>query len=72
MMSFLDTLRARGFDLASHVPFTREYRVRCSQCQACAINGMACHETGGPNMTRECGGCNATIPARSRYCAGRA
>ena len=48
-MTYLARLRARGFDLSEHVPFTKRYRVRCSQCDACAINGVACHETGCPH-----------------------
>lgn len=64
----LATLRARGFDLAEHVPFTKRYHVGCSQCQALAINGVACHETGCSNARHECRGCNALIPQRDRYC----
>lgn len=41
-------LRDRGFDRSSvsdgHV------HVACSQCQALAINGVACHESGCPNQ----------------------
>ncbi len=66
--NYLRSLRARGFDLAEHVPFTRQYRIRCSQCAALVINGTACHETGCPNDTHECNGCNAIVPARVRYC----
>jgi hypothetical protein len=62
-------LRARGFDQSSHVPFTKQYRVRCSQCAALAINGIATHERGCPNAVHECHGCEALIPVRQRYCA---
>jgi len=55
-MITLASLRARGFDLSEHIPFTRQYRVRCSQCEACVINGIACHEHGCPNATHECNG----------------
>jgi hypothetical protein len=40
----------------------------CNQCEVLVINGILCHETGCPNMTRECKGCNARISARHRYC----
>jgi hypothetical protein len=52
-----------GFDLASHVLFTRQYRIGCSQCEALSINGVPTHETGCPHATKECKGCNARIPA---------
>jgi hypothetical protein len=65
----LDTLRQLGFDLAQHVPFTKRYRVRCSQCEALCINGVPTHETGCPHAVHECHGCNALIPMRQKYCA---
>ena len=43
-------------------------RVRCDQCEACAINGLACHETGCPNEMHECKGCNARVSRRGSYC----
>jgi hypothetical protein len=61
-------LRARGFDMSRHVPLTKQYQLGCSQCEALVINGVATHETGCPNATHECRGCNARIPARQRYC----
>ncbi len=64
----LSNLRALGFDLSTHIPFTKRYRVRCSQCDACAINGVACHETGCPNAVHECNGCNELVPMNQRYC----
>jgi hypothetical protein len=64
----LARLRARGFDRAYHIPFTKTYHVGCSQCAALAINGVACHETGCPRATRECKGCAAIVPARVEYC----
>lgn len=67
-MSYLQSLRAHGFDLSAHIPFTTHYRVRCSQCEALAINGVPCHEARCPNATHECNGCNEIIPARQRYC----
>jgi hypothetical protein len=62
----LDMLLARGFDRTRVYP--NSLAPRCSQCEALVINGVACHETGCPNMTHECTGCNAIIPARQRYC----
>lgn len=39
-----------GFDLSHRDG--RYVRVRCSQCQAVVINGVACHERGCPNVPR--------------------
>jgi hypothetical protein len=64
----LSTLRALGFDRAEHVPFTKQYSVRCSQCDALAINGVPTHERGCPNAVHECHGCNTLIPMNQRYC----
>ena len=66
-MTTLQALRGRGFDRTEHVPFTKEYRVRCSQCEATGINGVACHETGCPNQHYECKGCSATLNHQG-YC----
>lgn len=41
-----------GFDRTTNIPFTKEYRIRCSQCQALVINGTPCHERGCPNAPR--------------------
>ena len=68
-MSVLQSLRQRGFDNARHIPFTKQYHVGCSQCAALAINGVACHETGCPNQTHECKGCDTTLTKRQgAYC----
>ncbi len=66
-MSVLGTLRARGFDLSRHQPFTAYYQVKCSQCEAMVINGTATHETGCPNAKFECKGCNNLLAFRA-YC----
>ncbi len=44
--------------------------IACDSCAALVINSVPCHETGCPNATKECNGCNARIPARPylRYC----
>lgn len=67
MRGTLDRLRAQGFDESYHVPFTKQYKVRCSQCEAVCINGMATHETGCSNQRFECKGCNQVIDYRG-YC----
>lgn len=46
--NLLQSLRRQGFD-DSYRSDSGGYRVRCSQCEAIVINGMACHETGCPN-----------------------
>jgi hypothetical protein len=62
------TLRALGFDLSQHVPFTRGYRVRCSCCAALVINGVPAHESGCTQARHECRGCSALVPVNQRYC----
>jgi len=76
----LESLRTRGFDLSYVLPASRKQRqfrtgsttvqVRCSQCEALVINGIAAHETGCPNVTHECKGCNEVLPGRRfpEYC----
>ncbi len=65
-MSRLELLNARGFDESwldtSEVP--NPVHVRCSQCDAVVINGIACHETGCPNATAPCKECGNPMPAR--------
>lgn len=46
---YLDALIAQGFDRSTLDEEEGTIRVRCSQCAALVINGMACHETGCPN-----------------------
>ncbi len=64
----LNTLRLLGFDDSIHVPFTREYKVRCTQCQAACVNGVPTHEHGCPNAVHECKGCNTLVSMNVRYC----
>ncbi len=64
----LQRLRLLGFDESKHVPFTKHFTARCSQCMALCINGTPCHETGCRNAMRECNGCNAIIPRNRKYC----
>lgn len=53
MKGTLARLRAQGFDQSESVPFTKMYKVRCSQCNALVINGVATHETGCSNIVRD-------------------
>ena len=54
---------ALGFDRSRHIPFSRQYAIRCSQCEALVINGTPTHEHGCPNQVHECRGCNAVVDA---------
>ena len=63
--SLTATLRARGFDRSHAVPFERGARVRCSQCEALVINGIACHERGCPNIVPVCRECGSLDPDRT-------
>jgi hypothetical protein len=67
-MSRLAELVARGFDFSTAIPFKTAWHVRCSQCEALCINGVATHETGCPNATHECRGCNEILPMRVEWC----
>ena len=49
----VEVLDAQGFDKCYVSEDTETIRVGCSQCEALAINGVACHETGCPNMVRD-------------------
>ena len=57
-MTLLNSLLAAGFDRSYRIErdscgqFSKMVHVACSQCAACAINGVACHETGCPNTNR--------------------
>jgi len=45
----LQELEKQGFDKCSADEDEDTIRVRCSQCEALVINGMATHEMGCPN-----------------------
>lgn len=47
-----ENLRKRGFDESYYIRETGHWRIKCSQCQALVINGIACHERGCPNQPR--------------------
>lgn len=69
MLTRLEAILRQGFDRSTHT-FGRPnlISVACSQCQACVINGVACHETGCLNTVYECLGCNAEVSRRGTYC----
>ena len=48
--SLASRLRRQGFDESYYNPSTKTTRLKCSQCQALAINGIATHERGCPNQ----------------------
>lgn len=55
-----------GFDRSTRSG--KAVRVKCSQCEALVVNSQPTHETGCPNATHGCRGCNARVPMRQRYC----
>ena len=59
-----------GFDLSKSIDGEKRgaFRIRCSQCEVLVINGLPCHETGCPNQTHECKGCDTIVPRGVRYC----
>jgi hypothetical protein len=52
-ISRVQQLRDMGFDESRSVPFERAWDVKCSQCEALVINGVATHERGCPNTPRD-------------------
>lgn len=48
-MSYVQQLIDAGFDRSKHIPFTSQWRIRCSQCEALVINGVPAHEHRCPN-----------------------
>lgn len=48
--SQIQKLHDAGFDKSYYKQETCTWRVGCSQCEACVINGLPCHETGCPNQ----------------------
>ena len=67
-MTTLQTLKAQGFAASYHLPFTKQFKVKCEQCDALVINGVPSHERGCPDAMHECKGCNALIPTGWRFC----
>lgn len=64
----LQQLKTLGFDLSRHIPFTNQFKVRCSQCESLVIYGVPTHETGCPHSKSECKGCNEIVPKNQEYC----
>ena len=64
--ALLEMLLARGFD-ESYIAGDG-VRVKCSQCEALAVNGVGTHEHGCPNKTHACLECGAPISTRHRLC----
>jgi hypothetical protein len=46
------SLKSRGFDRSYKIRGEPYTRVKCSQCEALFINGVASHETGCPNQRK--------------------
>jgi hypothetical protein len=65
--ALVEDWKTLGFDMSARDG--RSARIGCSQCDATLINGAPCHETGCPNQTFECKGCNAQVERRGAYCA---
>jgi hypothetical protein len=49
-MNTIEKIKLDGFDRS----YTKDkiIHVKCSQCEAMVINGVACHETGCPNAKK--------------------
>lgn len=58
-------LNSFGFDESYNT--SSGVKVKCSQCEALVINGVATHETGCSNQKYECKGCNNLISYKG-YC----
>lgn len=70
------------FNLKRTLNLDEYRRMSCDQCQMLSINGVACHETGCPNMNarwdrenecwvqqRKCGECGCTVNADDPCCS---
>lgn len=42
-------LKRQGFDKSYYDRSSKTLHARCSQCEACIINGVPCHERNCPN-----------------------
>jgi len=68
-ISYVQALKARGFDTSHAWPFGRGWHIGCSQCEALVINGVPAHESGCLNQVHTCHGCDAQVVARpGAYC----
>jgi hypothetical protein len=50
---YLTRLLEMGFDNSEHIPLTKNYKIRCSQCLAAVINNIPTHEQGCPNQPQK-------------------
>ena len=66
MRDIIEKYESMGFDKTTVKHYTT--RLGCSGCDCYFINGIACHETGCPNTTYECKGCNEILDYQG-YCA---
>lgn len=65
----LYSLYDHGFDSSREDRDAPGYAVvRCTQCEATVINGIACHEHGCPNQRHECKGCSNRVERLGQYC----
>ena len=61
----IDKLHSLGFDESYPTDDGRYITVKCSQCSACAISGVRCHESGCPNETFPCSECENGCVSRA-------
>jgi len=52
-MTKTEAFKQKGFDLTINIPFTSQFRIRCSQCEALVINDTPTHELRCPNIPRD-------------------
>jgi hypothetical protein len=62
LTDILNALLDGGFDLSAIGDGS--VHIGCSQCEALAINGVACHEHNCPNTPHECRECGQTYASR--------
>jgi hypothetical protein len=53
MSRTLERIKKEGFDQSYESSDLGHVKVRCSQCEALVINGVACHERGCPNARKK-------------------
>jgi hypothetical protein len=67
MANTVSQLEALGFDLTTDTG-EGTLNIRCSRCEALAINGVPCHESGCPNQvhTYRCFECGCDVHMKGR------
>ena len=65
-VDMVEVLEANGFDESTVLD--SGVWVKCSQCEAMVINGVATHEIGCPHVKHSCRGCWNMVPAGVHYC----